>query len=89
MSPIEPKLAKTANAQVNPTRAALLGWDVFVTPGIPIVTRDLPPGVREVVLLPTMPAAIRSRYRSSTSVVGCFVQAPSSTYECGYRHRYA
>src|SRR6267142_880641 len=26
---------------------ALLNWDVFVTPGIPIVTRDLPTGVRE------------------------------------------
>ena len=26
---------------------ALLDWDVFVTPGIPIVTSDLPPGVRE------------------------------------------
>src|SRR5258708_8269390 len=26
---------------------AILNWDVFVTPGIPIVTRDLPPGVRE------------------------------------------
>jgi glyoxylase-like metal-dependent hydrolase (beta-lactamase superfamily II) len=26
---------------------ALLNWDVFVTAGIPIVTRDLPPGVRE------------------------------------------
>ena len=26
---------------------ALLNWDVFVTPGISIVTRDLPPGVRE------------------------------------------
>src|SRR5205809_6749234 len=26
---------------------ALLNWDVFVTPGIPIVTPDLPPGVRE------------------------------------------
>ena len=25
----------------------LLNWDVFVTPGIPIVTRDLPPGLRE------------------------------------------
>ena len=24
-----------------------LRWDVFVTPGIPIVTRDKPPGVRE------------------------------------------
>lgn len=26
---------------------ALLNWDVFVTPGIPIATRDLPPGVSE------------------------------------------
>jgi len=26
---------------------ALLNWDVFVTPGIPIVTPDLPPDVRE------------------------------------------
>jgi hypothetical protein len=24
-----------------------LNWDVFVTPGIPIATNDLPPGVRE------------------------------------------
>src|SRR5262245_27300721 len=27
--------------------AAVLNWEVFVTPGIPIVTRDKPPGVRE------------------------------------------
>ena len=45
MSQIGPNPAKTANAQVNPTEA--LGWDVFVTPGIPIVTRDLPPGVTQ------------------------------------------
>jgi glyoxylase-like metal-dependent hydrolase (beta-lactamase superfamily II) len=45
MSQIGPNLAKTANAQVNPTSA--LGWDVFVTPGIPIVTPDRPPGIRE------------------------------------------
>jgi glyoxylase-like metal-dependent hydrolase (beta-lactamase superfamily II) len=25
-----------------------LNWDVFVTPGIPIVTSDMPPGVKEV-----------------------------------------
>jgi glyoxylase-like metal-dependent hydrolase (beta-lactamase superfamily II) len=24
-----------------------LNWEVFVTPGIPIVTRDLPPGIKE------------------------------------------
>lgn len=45
MSQTGPAPAKTANAQLNPTPA--LGWDVFVTPGIPIVTRDRPPGVRE------------------------------------------
>ena len=45
MSQIGPNPAKTANSQVNPTQA--LGWDVFVTPGIPIVTRDLPPGVKQ------------------------------------------
>ena len=27
--------------------SGLLRWDVFVTPGLPIVTRDKPPGVRE------------------------------------------
>ena len=37
--------ARTANAQVNPKPA--LGWEVFVTAGIPIVTPDRPPGVRE------------------------------------------
>jgi glyoxylase-like metal-dependent hydrolase (beta-lactamase superfamily II) len=45
MSQIGPNRAKTANAQVNARPA--LGWDVFVTPGIPIVTVDLPPGVRQ------------------------------------------
>jgi glyoxylase-like metal-dependent hydrolase (beta-lactamase superfamily II) len=32
-------------SQVNPK--PILGWDVFVTPGIPIVTIDLPPGVTQ------------------------------------------
>lgn len=45
MSQIRPNPAKAANAQVNPTEA--LSWDVFVTPGIPIVTADRPPGVQE------------------------------------------
>ena len=45
MSQIGSNPAKTANAQMNPTPA--LGWDVFVTPGIPIVTIDLPPGVTQ------------------------------------------
>ena len=38
-------LTKTADTQGNPKPA--LGWEVFVTPGIPIITPDRPPGVRE------------------------------------------
>jgi glyoxylase-like metal-dependent hydrolase (beta-lactamase superfamily II) len=45
MSQIGSNPAKTANAERNPKPA--LGWDVFVTPGIPIVTIDLPPGVTQ------------------------------------------
>jgi glyoxylase-like metal-dependent hydrolase (beta-lactamase superfamily II) len=45
MSRIGPNPAKTANAEMNARPA--LGWDVFVTPGIPIVTADLPPGITQ------------------------------------------
>jgi len=45
MSQIGTNPEKTANAPVNPTPA--LGWEVFVTPGIPIVTIDLPPGITQ------------------------------------------
>ncbi len=37
----------TYTHETNTTRNALPNWDVFVTPGIPIVTPDKPPGVRE------------------------------------------
>ena len=43
MPPTESNSATTANS----LEAGLLHWDVFVTPGIPIVTRDRPAGVRE------------------------------------------
>jgi hypothetical protein len=45
MSRIEAARRKTIKTQVNSTPSAPLGWDVFVTPGIPIVTIDLPPGI--------------------------------------------
>jgi hypothetical protein len=48
MSRIESTQQRLQNAQVNPTPA--LGWDVFVTPGIPIVTIDLPPGITQRAL---------------------------------------
>ena len=28
---------------------AVLNWDVFITPGIPIVTSDLPPGMKQAM----------------------------------------
>jgi glyoxylase-like metal-dependent hydrolase (beta-lactamase superfamily II) len=34
-------------AKAESDKADVLKWDVFVTPGIPIVTKDAPPGVRE------------------------------------------
>src|SRR6202163_3553810 len=47
MPPIEANAAKTGNVHMNPTPTAPLRWDVFVTPGIPIVTIDLPPGITQ------------------------------------------
>jgi len=38
--------AKAADS-LSTTRAALLNWEAFVTPGIPIVTSSAPPGVTE------------------------------------------
>jgi glyoxylase-like metal-dependent hydrolase (beta-lactamase superfamily II) len=40
-------MVPTADARANTTRDVLLNWDVFVTPGIPIVMSDMLPGVRE------------------------------------------
>lgn len=44
---LEPNSAQTVDSKTNTTKAALLNWDVFVTPGIPIVTPDRPRGVGE------------------------------------------
>src|SRR6266566_2895730 len=41
------KTKKTAGSARNAAGPGLLRWDVFVTPGLPIVTRDKPPGIRE------------------------------------------
>jgi glyoxylase-like metal-dependent hydrolase (beta-lactamase superfamily II) len=40
-------MVPTADARGNTRQDVLLNWDVFVTPGIPIVMSDMPPGVRE------------------------------------------
>ena len=40
--------AKIVDSQAGATQGALLKWDVFMTPGIPIVASDMPPGVKEV-----------------------------------------
>lgn len=47
MSVTQTNLAKSADSDSNTTRATQLSWDVFVTPGLPIVTRDRPPGVSQ------------------------------------------
>jgi hypothetical protein len=44
MSQTGTKPARSVNAHGNPKPA--LGWEVFVTPGIPVVTPDRSPGVR-------------------------------------------
>src|SRR5215510_15092080 len=36
------------NDEYAKTKGTHLKWDVFMTPGIPIVTNDMPPGVKEV-----------------------------------------
>ena len=46
MPPTDANSVKTAGSLENAARPGL-HWDVFVTPGIPIVTRDMPAGVRE------------------------------------------
>jgi hypothetical protein len=47
MSRTDGNTEKTAGTLENGARHDNLHWDVFVTPGLPIVTRDKPPGVRE------------------------------------------
>jgi len=46
MSPADPDATKRGSSPERP-RQGPLQWDVFVTPGIPIVTRDKPAGVGE------------------------------------------
>ncbi len=46
--------------------AVRLGWDVFVTPGLPIVTRDAPPGVTETFFQATASTLI---YGASNAVL--------------------
>ena len=43
MSRTDANTEKTAGTPENVARPDNLHWDVFVTPGIPIVTRDKPP----------------------------------------------
>jgi glyoxylase-like metal-dependent hydrolase (beta-lactamase superfamily II) len=43
----EANTAKTSGSPANTAEAPVLNWEVFVTPGIPVVTPDRPAGVRE------------------------------------------
>src|SRR6266852_7822609 len=46
-SPAGAEPTRTSSSSANTTGTPILNWEVFVTPGIPIVTPDRPPGVRE------------------------------------------
>jgi len=39
--------AKTSYTAASATPSGKLNWNVFMTPGIPVVTKDLPPGIKE------------------------------------------
>jgi glyoxylase-like metal-dependent hydrolase (beta-lactamase superfamily II) len=43
------KPATTPSSLANTGKVPVLNWEVFVTPGIPIVTPDRPPGIRETL----------------------------------------
>lgn len=47
VSPAQANPARTSGSPANTTEVSVLNWEVFVTPGIPIVTPDRPPGVQE------------------------------------------
>lgn len=40
--------AKIVDSPVDATQGSHLKWDVFMTPGIPIVASDMPPGPKEL-----------------------------------------
>jgi glyoxylase-like metal-dependent hydrolase (beta-lactamase superfamily II) len=46
-SPAEANPTKTSASLANNTGTPILSWEVFVTPGIPIITPDRPPGIQE------------------------------------------
>lgn len=45
-SPAEANPAKISASLANNTGTPILSWEVFVTPGIPIITPDRPPGIQ-------------------------------------------
>lgn len=53
---------KASSSTTRATRPADLRWEVFVTPGIPIVTRDRPPGVIETFFQATASTAARTPF---------------------------
>jgi hypothetical protein len=45
--------AKIPNTSLGATLSGNLKWNVFMTPGIPVVARELPPEIKEVYFQPT------------------------------------
>jgi hypothetical protein len=46
-SPAAANPAEISASLANNTETPILSWEVFVTPGIPIITPDRPPGIQE------------------------------------------
>src|SRR5258706_7592168 len=61
------KTKTTAGSARNAAGPGVLRWDVFVTPGLPIVTRDKPPGIRETFFQATASTLI---YGARDAVLG-------------------
>ena|SRR5215469_10078330 len=86
MSAIELNPAQTTNTQVDPTRAPLLDWDVFVTPGLPIVTLDLPPGITQAYFQAMVECPTRTdhcRTQNLPNKKSCFRLGTSEVLEVG------
>jgi hypothetical protein len=81
MSRTDGNTEKTAGTLENGARPDNLHSDVFVTPGIPIVTRDKPPGVRETFFQATASTLISGQKTGRSAVEGDRPNCLSASHE--------
>ena len=63
------------------TRDMPLNWEVFVTPGIPVETLDLPPGTQQRVFSPISATLI---YGYSHWIWWIIRPAPANAFQAGF-----